>query len=247
MPYEEEQTNGKFIIKFTCSEDNSERHEPKLEHQHEFEHGREYIRECFVLSLLFTENLHDKNLCVLVPVRMDDLRSNLPEVVLRGVDEARDSVLNNSGGGDEDNNNNNINNNQKKTVWQKDAIGIIRGILPLIEVTEDGMEINYNFTHLSNILKIDKEEIYAKLMELYYGGDDFTDVVPNPATIDDIETPASEDSIINVTASSKYLHKKNPIVSPSPTNSFNSESNKSIDSMQESLLQREVLEELDLL
>lgn len=133
-----------------------------------------------------------------------------------------------------------------QTVWTEDTIAILREILPLLEETEDGIVVRYNFTHLSNILKIDKRDIYVKIIELYHGEDETTqdtaarEVLAKSAAQDVDPEVASVDSLINVAAASKLLHSRRLLGQPSGDESSLGGSEAS--SVEESLLQREILE-----
>lgn len=170
--------------------------------------------------------------------------NQIPAIVVRAEDFAID-VMQNSDGDRE------VSSDKRERVtWTRDNIAILREILPLLEETKDGIVVRYNFTHLSNILKINPTDIYGKLIELYRGKGEgipeteAPEVVAKPTLgLEADSEMVSVDSLINVVAASKLLHSRRLLGQPSGDESSVEESNESDESsVEESLLQREILE-----
>ncbi|ODQ44391.1 hypothetical protein PICMEDRAFT_179251, partial [Pichia membranifaciens NRRL Y-2026] len=170
--------------------------------------------------------------------------NQIPAVVVRADDFAVD-VMQNSDEGRE------VSGDKlERVTWTRDNIAILREVLPLLEKTTEGIVVRYNFTHLSNILKIDRKHIYGKMIELYRGDDEnmpeaeVREVLVKSAMDPRADSePVSVDSLINVAAASKLLHSRRLLGQPSGDESSVGESDESDESsVEESLLQREILE-----
>lgn len=96
--------------------------------------------------------------------RKKDDRGVIPSVIVR-IDDPEIRILNKRDDEDE------LEGGKEEVKWTEDSLSILRELVPLLEETEEGIEMRYNFTHLSNVLKVGKLEIYEKLIELYRGGE----------------------------------------------------------------------------
>lgn len=190
--------------------------------------------------------------------------THFPTVVIK----ADDSIKILSNDNENDNNNSNINNstnNLNTSNWTRENIELLREtVLDLVKETSEGIEVRYNFTHLSNILKIDKIEIYNKIIDLYRGDNSELDndpsnkelthagsrAVESPLIYNDsvLESsqPVSVDSLINIGAASKLLHSRHILGRNLERNSSEDEDEddkeSEEESVEESLLEREILE-----
>lgn len=141
-----------------------------------------------------------------------------------------------------------------KEKWTTENIEILKRIMfETLQENKEEIEIRYNFTHLSNILKISKQDIYNKMIELYNNnkGEIKDNQESHPKNNEDIEYSidnASVDSVINVNDASKLLYNRHILHDQQQQDSGNNSlvSNKTnselVESVEDSLLEREIME-----